>query len=57
MTEPCPACGLKAWDADDLSPGDFVCTCGDEPDDDAGHGDDRPPEVVTGHAFAERGLL
>ena len=23
----CPSCGLKAWDADDLQPGDYVCTC------------------------------
>lgn len=30
---------------------------GDEPDDDAGHGDDWPPGVVTEHTFAERGLL
>ncbi len=34
MSVPCPACGLKRWDADDLIPGDFVCTC-DELDDDA----------------------
>lgn len=29
----------------------------DEPDDDAGHGDDWPPGVVVEQAFAERGLL
>jgi hypothetical protein len=26
---PCPLCGLKLWDADDLVPGDSVCVCGD----------------------------
>lgn len=56
MTAPCPTCGLKLWDADDLIPGDYVCTCDDEPDDDAGHGDDWPP-VETTTAFADRGLL
>lgn len=25
---PCATCGLKTWDAPDLEPGDFVCTCG-----------------------------
>jgi hypothetical protein len=25
--EPCPVCKLKAWDAPDLQPGEFVCTC------------------------------
>jgi hypothetical protein len=49
----------------DSAPGE-VCYCthregcpfaDDQPDDDAGHGDDWPPGVVTEHAFAERGLL
>ncbi|GAA0550259.1 hypothetical protein GCM10010172_35460 [Paractinoplanes ferrugineus] len=29
MSNPCSTCNLKFWDADDLRPGDFVCTCGD----------------------------
>jgi len=45
MTVPCPTCGLKLWDADDLVPGDYVCTC-EEPDDDAGHGDTWHIETV-----------
>jgi hypothetical protein len=24
---PCRTCGLKPWDAPDLEPGEFVCTC------------------------------
>lgn len=27
-SKPCATCGLKQWDADDLKPGDYVCTCG-----------------------------
>ncbi|GGN39134.1 hypothetical protein FHR83_006786 [Actinoplanes campanulatus] len=26
---PCPTCGLRPWDAPDLTPGEFVCTCND----------------------------
>lgn len=25
----CAGCGLKTWDAPDLEPGDYVCTCDD----------------------------
>jgi hypothetical protein len=28
-TQRCPVCGLKPWDAADLTPGEFVCTCND----------------------------
>lgn len=51
------------WDGcDDLHDGEFFCgdpdcSCGEEPDDDAGHGDDWPPFVVTTTAFQEAGLL
>lgn len=27
----CETCGLKKWDADDLVPGDYVCTCDEQP--------------------------
>ncbi|WP_433368430.1 hypothetical protein ACQPZX_41550 [Actinoplanes sp. CA-142083] len=39
---PCASCGLKRWDAQDLQPGDEVCTC-DKPFDDepAKEGEDQ----------------
>lgn len=27
---PCLDCGLKKWDAADLNPGEYVCTCNEE---------------------------
>lgn len=44
-------------DDDEFFCGDPDCSCGDAPDDDAGHGDDWPPDVVTETSFADRGLL
>lgn len=41
---PCPDCGLKSWDADDLIPGEWVCTC-DDLDDMA---DGWPDGVIIG---------
>lgn len=29
MTEPCPDCGLKSWNASGLRAGDEVCACDD----------------------------
>ncbi|MEU4558438.1 hypothetical protein AB0F72_08610 [Actinoplanes sp. NPDC023936] len=29
----CPACRRKPWDAPDLNPGEFVCTCNDPIDE------------------------
>jgi hypothetical protein len=29
MSALCPDCELPSWDADELEPGDFVCTCMD----------------------------
>jgi hypothetical protein len=54
----CPDCGLPSWDADDLEPGDFVCTCMDgvccagECGDPACGNPDRPIETID-----TRGLL
>ena len=48
----CPYCLSKTCDGDCDE-----AAYADELDDDAGHGDDWPPHVVTEHAFAERGLL
>lgn len=58
---PCKACWRQVGRGADPREEEFFCgnpdcSCGDEPDDDAGHGDDWPPvETVT--AFSERGLL
>ncbi len=56
----CGQCGLKPWDADDLLPGDMVCTCDDlrelEPDFGLGQfmpiavGGDYVPGPVDGRA-------
>lgn len=55
MSTRCPTCGLKTWDADDLEPGNYVCTCDvqdDEtvccdPDCTCGDGDPgRPIETI-----------
>lgn len=35
MNDVCPECGLKHCDADELQPGEFVCTCDDPFDDDS----------------------
>lgn len=66
MAEPCPTCGLKTWDAEDLIPGDYVCTCNEDPDDDdmqcpcGGDCWDNVrvmPAIETVTAFSEAGLL
>lgn len=53
MSAPCPDCGLKPWDADDLEPGEYVCTCLDgetvccDPDCTCGDGDPGRPIVTV----------
>lgn len=59
--EECEDCGWMDCEGDcvDEEPDGAVCPCGcglDEPDDDAGHGDDWPG-VETTTAFQEAGLL